>query len=57
MAQASIFMVSAVACATVKVEAPDKPIEIYLYVKIDQEVRIKMDQEVRDLISSNPDIF
>jgi len=46
-----------VACATVKVEAPDKPIEINLNVKIDQEVRIKMDKEVEDLIANNPDIF
>lgn len=46
-----------VACATVKVEAPDKPIEINLNVKIDQEVRIKMDKEIEDLIANNPDIF
>ncbi|WP_370338378.1 YnbE family lipoprotein [Parvularcula marina] len=45
------------ACATVKVEAPDKPIEINLNVKIEQEVRVKLDREVEDLISSNPDIF
>lgn len=44
-------------CATVKVEAPDKPIEINLNVKIEQEVRIKMDQEIEDLIADNPDIF
>ena len=45
------------ACATVKVEAPDEPIEINLNVKIDQEVRIKLDKEVEDLIADNPDIF
>lgn len=45
------------ACATVKVEAPDKPIEINLNVKIDQEVRVRLDKEVEDLIASNPDIF
>ena len=45
------------ACATVKVEAPDKPIEINLNVKIDQEVRVKLDKEVQDLIAQNPDIF
>jgi len=44
-------------CATVKVEAPDKPIEINLNVKIEQEVRVRMDREIEDLISSNPDIF
>ncbi|MGE0407670.1 MAG: YnbE family lipoprotein [Amphiplicatus sp.] len=45
------------ACATVKVQAPDKPIEINLNVKIDQEVRVKLDREVEDLIAGNPDIF
>lgn len=42
---------------TVKLEAPDKPIEINLNVKIDQEIRIKLDREVEDLINENPDIF
>lgn len=47
-----------VACTpTVKIEAPDKPIEINLNVKIDQEVRLKLDDSVEDLISSNPDLF
>ena len=45
------------ACATVKVEAPDEPIEINLNVKIEQEVRIKLDREIEDLIENNPDIF
>lgn len=44
-------------CATVKVEAPDKPIEINLNVKIEQEVRVRMDRDIEDLISNNPDIF
>lgn len=46
------------ACApTVKLQAPDKPIEINLNVKIDQEVRVRLDREVEDLIASNPDAF
>ena len=45
------------ACATVKVEAPDKPIELNLNVNIKQEVLIKMDKEIQDLIANNPDIF
>ncbi|MEZ5895258.1 MAG: YnbE family lipoprotein [Parvularculaceae bacterium] len=54
---AAIILFSVAACATVKVQAPDKPIEINLNVKIDQEVRIKMDKEVEDLIANNPNIF
>lgn len=42
---------------TVKVEAPDKPIVINLNVKIEQEVRIKVEKGVEDLLSDNPDIF
>jgi hypothetical protein len=52
---ASVFALAG--CVTAKIEAPDKPIEINLNVKIDQEVRIKMDKEVEDLIANNPDIF
>lgn len=49
--------VAAAGCATVKVEAPDKPIEINLNVKIQQEVRVTLDKAAQDLISKNPDLF
>ena len=45
------------ACTTVRLEGGDKPIEVNLNVKIDQEVRVKLDKEIEDLISENPDIF
>ncbi|GJL94617.1 MAG: hypothetical protein DHS20C05_10220 [Hyphococcus sp.] len=45
------------ACTTVRLEGGDKPIEVNLNVKIDQEVRVKLDKEIEDLISDNPDIF
>lgn len=45
------------ACTTVKLEGGDKPIEVNLNVKIDQEVRVKLDREIEDLITQNPDIF
>ena len=48
----------AVACQpTVKVEAPEKPIVINLNVKIEQEVRVKIEEQARDDISKNPGIF
>ena len=47
-----------VACSpTIKVEAPDKPIEINLNVKIDQEVRVVVDQKLDQAIQQNPGIF
>jgi hypothetical protein len=46
------------ACApTIKLAAPDKPIEINLNVKIDQTVRVQIDKELEDLIAKNPDLF
>ena len=45
-------------CApTIKLAAPDKPIEINLNVKIDQEVRVRIDKDLEDLIAKNPDLF
>ena len=47
-----------VACQpTVKIEAPDKPIEINLNVKIEQEIRVKVDRELDDLLAENPELF
>ena len=42
---------------TVKVEAPDKPIVINLNVKIEQEVRVKVEKDAEDLVNNNPDLF
>lgn len=44
-------------CATVRIEPPDKPIEINLNIKLEHELRVKLDKEVEELIESNPDIF
>jgi hypothetical protein len=42
---------------TVRVEAPDKPIEINLNVKIEQEVRIKVEKDLEDVFANDPDLF
>jgi hypothetical protein len=52
-----IAAIALTACTTVKLEGGDKPIEVNLNVKIDQEVRVKLDREIEDLIAENPDIF
>ncbi len=41
---------------TVRVEAPKDPITINLNVKIEQEVRIKVEKDVETLLD-NPDLF
>jgi hypothetical protein len=42
---------------TVKVEAPDKPIEINLNVKIEQHVKVEIEKDVRDAMKQNPNLF
>ena len=42
---------------TVKVEAPDKPIVINMNIKIEQEVRIKLEKEAEELLDQRGDIF
>ncbi len=42
-------------CITVK--APDKPIEINLNVDITQEVLVRLQQDVQQLINQNPEAF
>ncbi|MEO0882165.1 MAG: YnbE family lipoprotein [Pseudomonadota bacterium] len=56
--QVTALGIAVAACSpTVKLEAPDKPIEINLNVKIDQEVRVRLDKDVEELIADNPDLF
>ena len=46
------------ACSpTVKVEAPSEPITINLNIKLDAEVRLKIEENAKDDINSNPEIF
>lgn len=45
------------ACATVKVEAPDKPIEINLNVNIRQEVIVRLERDAAELLDQNSDLF
>ncbi|MCB1972219.1 MAG: YnbE family lipoprotein [Geminicoccaceae bacterium] len=57
---AGLMLLAALASAcqpTVKVEAPEKPITINLNVKIEQEVRIRVDRDVDRVMQGNPDIF
>ncbi|MBK6896420.1 MAG: YnbE family lipoprotein [Alphaproteobacteria bacterium] len=42
---------------TVKVEAPDKPIEINMNVNIEHRVKVEIQRDVKDAINKNEDIF
>jgi hypothetical protein len=41
----------------VQVSAPDKPIEINLNINIRQEVVVRLQQDVKQLIQNNPEVF
>lgn len=42
---------------SVQLKAPDKPIVINLNVKIEREVRIKIEREIEDLLRDRKDLF
>lgn len=56
-----VWIVTAMAFAgctpTVQVAAPKEPITINLNVKIDHEIRIKVDRELDGLFSEDSDLF
>jgi len=43
--------------ACISVSSPDKPIEINLNVTIRQEVLVKLQRDVEELIKENPEAF
>jgi hypothetical protein len=42
---------------TVRVEAPEKPIEINLNVRIEHEIRLQVDKELEGLFEDDSDVF
>lgn len=56
--QAVVFaLLASVLPGCVSVAAPDKPIEINLNINIRQEVLVKLERDVQDLIDKNPGVF
>ncbi|MCB1631804.1 MAG: YnbE family lipoprotein [Pseudomonadales bacterium] len=53
-----LWLLATIGCTpTVKVEAPDKPITINLNVKIEHEIRVKVDRELDDLFKEDKGLF
>ncbi len=52
----SVFLIAG-CTPTIKVEAPDKPIEINMNIKIEQEVRVKVDRDLDAAIANDPALF
>jgi len=57
LAAGAVVLGLAACTPTVRIVAPDKPIEINLNIHIDQEIRVMLDHEVEELIADNPDLF
>lgn len=54
------LLLSAVAAActpTVKIEPPTEPITINLNIKIEQEVRIRVERDLEDLFKNESSLF
>jgi hypothetical protein len=54
---AALVLGAAAMGGCVEVRAPDKPIEINLNINIRQEVVVRLQQDVRELIRNNPGVF
>jgi len=54
----SVFLLAVAACTpTVKVAAPDEPITINLNVKVEHEIRVKIDKDLDDLMTKDSGLF
>ncbi len=42
---------------TVKVEAPKEPITINLNIKLDADIRVRVEDKAKEDIAANPDVF
>ena len=53
-----ICLLFAAGCTpTIKVEAPDKPIEINMNINIKHEILIKVEKEVEEMFEDEDDLF
>ena len=52
-----VLLVTGACTPRVEVMAPDKPITINLNVKIDHEIRVKVDKDLDQVLSSTSGLF
>ena len=52
-----LIIISAACSPRVAVEIPDKPITINMNIKIDHEIRVKVDKDLDQVISPNSKLF
>lgn len=52
-----LLFLPAILPGCIQVKAPDKPIEINLNVKVQQEVVVRLQKDAEELIQNNPELF
>ena len=58
IAASALLCAAVLACTpTVKVEAPKEPITINLNIKLDADVRVRLEETAKKDVQSNPGIF
>ncbi len=61
LSRSALFLCAVIVLAacepTVHIEAPKEPITINLNVKIDAEIRIKLEEQAAEDIKNAPDLF
>jgi hypothetical protein len=53
----SISILTGACSPTVSLQAPDKPLEINLNVKVDHQISVKVDKQLEDVMKNNEGIF
>ena len=54
----TIALLTSLGCSpVVRVEAPREPITINLNIKLDADVRVKLEDQAKKDVAKNPDIF
>ena len=54
---AALVLFAAACSPTVRIEAPDKPIEINMTLNIKHEILVKVEKEVQQLFESDKGLF
>ncbi|NLZ17762.1 MAG: YnbE family lipoprotein [Desulfobulbaceae bacterium] len=57
IALAALYLLGAGCTPKVQIEPPDKPITINLNVKIEHEIRVKVEKELDDVLSKDSGLF
>ena len=53
----TVLMLMTACTPTVKIEAPKEPITINLNIKLDADIYVKLEEQAKKDIESNPDVF